>query len=209
MSELDQTIEELEAEVLAELEEAAHDAPTKGSAPAEKMKKAKTVGNDEIQDGGEAAVKADAASLPTDVAADKATEVSGDAQQKGEGKPDPMQKIKKVRAEAAHDDKDKDKDDDDDDLLDDDDEDDDEDDDDLLDDIKNQEDKLDDIIEDRIEDIEEGEYLPIPKDVSKETKELCKGVFKDLYKNDILSINGWKNIIQNPECEDAINKYFD
>ena len=56
MSELDQTIEELEAEVLAELEEAAHDAPTKGSVPAEKMKKAKSVGNDEMQDGGEPVV---------------------------------------------------------------------------------------------------------------------------------------------------------
>jgi len=110
MSELDQTIEELEAEVLAELEEAAHDAPTKGSVPAEKMKKAKTVGNDEVQDGGAAVVKADAASSPTDVAADKATEVSGDAQQKDEGKPDPMQKIKKVRAEAAHEDEDEDED---------------------------------------------------------------------------------------------------
>ena len=108
MSELDQTIEELEAEVLAELEEAAHDAPTKGSVPAEKMKKAKTVGNDEVQDGGAAVVKADAASSPTDVAADKATEVSGDAQQKDEGKPDPMQKIKMVRAEAAHEDEDED-----------------------------------------------------------------------------------------------------
>ena len=72
------------------------------------MKKAKTVGNDEVQDGGEAVVKADAASSPTDVAADKATEVSGDAQQKDEGKPDPMQKIKKVRAEAAHEDEDED-----------------------------------------------------------------------------------------------------
>tara|TARA_A100001035_G_scaffold142784_1_gene112319 strand:- start:2932 stop:4215 length:1284 start_codon:yes stop_codon:yes gene_type:complete len=113
MSELDQTIEELEAEVLAELEEAAHDAPTKGSVPAEKMKKAKTVGHDEVQDGGAAVVKADAASSPTDVAADKATEVSGDAQQKDEGKPDPMQKIKKVRAEAAHEDEDEDEEDDD------------------------------------------------------------------------------------------------
>ena len=115
MSELDQTIEELEAEVLAELEEAAHDAPKSGSVPAEKMKKAKTVGNDEVQDGGAAVVKADAASSPTDVAADKATEVSGDAQQKDEGKPDPMQKIKKVRAEAAHEDEDEDEDEEDDD----------------------------------------------------------------------------------------------
>ena len=102
MSELDQTIEELEAEVLAELEEAnGADAPKKGSVPAEGKKKLKTVGNAEIQDGGKAVVEPDAASSPTDVAADKASEVSGDAQQKSEGKPDPMQKIKKVK-EAAH-----------------------------------------------------------------------------------------------------------
>ena len=102
MSELDQTIEELEAEVLAELEEAnGADAPKKGSVPAEGKKKLKTVGNAEIQDGGKAVVEPDASSSPTDVAADKASEVSGDAQQKGEGKPDPMQKIKKVK-EAAH-----------------------------------------------------------------------------------------------------------
>jgi hypothetical protein len=105
MSELDQTIEELEAEVLAELEEASDgsgaDAPKKGSVPAEGKKKLKTVGNAEVQDGGKAVVEPDAASSPTDVAADKASEVSGDAQQKGEGKPDPMQKIKKVK-EAAH-----------------------------------------------------------------------------------------------------------
>ena len=102
MSELDQTIEELEAEVLAELEEAnGADAPKKGSVPAEGKKKLKTVGNAEVQDGGKAVVEPDAASSPTDIAADKASEVSGDAQQKGEGKPDPMQKIKKVK-EAAH-----------------------------------------------------------------------------------------------------------
>ena len=97
MSELDQTIEELEAEVLAELEETA-DAPKKGSVPAEGKKKLKTVGNAEIQDGGKAVVDPDAASSPTDIAADKASEVSGDAQQKSEGKPDQMKKVK----EAAH-----------------------------------------------------------------------------------------------------------
>ena len=102
MSELDQTIEELEAEVLAELEEAnGADAPKKGSVPAEGKKKLKTVGNAEIQDGGKAVVEPDASSSPTDIAADKASEVSNDAQQKGEGKPDPMQKMKKVK-EAAH-----------------------------------------------------------------------------------------------------------
>ena len=105
MSELDQTIEELEAEVLAELEEAAHDAPTKGSAGAEPMKKVKKVGppqSDEMQDGGDPVVEPDAADSPTDVAADKAKEVSGDEQQKDEGKPDPMKKVKKVK-EDAHD----------------------------------------------------------------------------------------------------------
>jgi len=40
-NELDKSIEELEAEVLAELEEAAHDAPKKGALPPEKMDKAK------------------------------------------------------------------------------------------------------------------------------------------------------------------------
>ena len=100
MSELDQTIEELEAEVLAELEEAAHDAPTKGSAGAEPMKKVKKVGppqSDAMQDGGDPVVEPDDPDSPTDVATDKAKEVSGDAQQKDEGKPDPMKKVKKVK----------------------------------------------------------------------------------------------------------------
>ena len=106
MSELDQTIEELEAEVLAELEEAAHDAPTKGSAGAEPMKKVKKVGppqSDEMQDGGDPVVEPDAADSPTDVAADKAKEVSGDEQQKDEGKPDAIKKIKKVKEDAEMD----------------------------------------------------------------------------------------------------------
>ena len=100
MSELDQTIEELEAEVLAELEEAAHDAPTKGSVAAEPIKKVKKVGpseSDEMQDGGDPVVEPDDPDSPTDVAADKSKEISGDAQQKGEGKPDPMKKVKKVK----------------------------------------------------------------------------------------------------------------
>ena len=103
MSELDQTIEELEAEVLAELEAAAHDAPTNGSAGAETIKKVKKVGppqSDEMQDGGDPVVEPDAADSPTDIAADKAKVVSGDAQQKDEGKPDPMKKIKKVKEDA-------------------------------------------------------------------------------------------------------------
>ena len=87
MSELDTTIEELEAEVLAELEEAAHDAPMKGAAPAEKSEKVKDEVNKEEDLGDE----------PED-ASKSSKEVSGDAQQKGEGKPDPMKKVK----EAAH-----------------------------------------------------------------------------------------------------------
>ena len=87
MSELDTTIEELEAEVLAELEEAAHDAPMKGAAPAEKPERVKDEVNKEEDLGDE----------PED-ASKSSKEVSGDAQQKGEGKPDPMKKVK----EAAH-----------------------------------------------------------------------------------------------------------
>ena len=87
MSELDTTIEELEAEVLAELEEAAHDAPMKGAAPAEKPEKVKDEVNKEEDLGDE----------PED-ASKSSKEVSGDAQQKGEGKPDAPMKVK----EAAH-----------------------------------------------------------------------------------------------------------
>ena len=83
MSELDTTIEELEAEVLAELEEAAHDAPMKSAAPAEKPEKVKDEVNKEEDLGDE----------PED-ASKSSKEVSGDAQQKGEGKPDPMKKLK-------------------------------------------------------------------------------------------------------------------
>ena len=86
MSELDTTIEELEAEVLAELEEAnGADAPMKGAAPAEKPEKVKDEVNKEEDLGDE----------PED-ASKSSKEVSGDAQQKG--KPDPMKKVK----EAAH-----------------------------------------------------------------------------------------------------------
>ena len=93
MSELEQTIEELEAEVLAELEEAS-DPQTKGAAPAEGKKKidAVTPGG-ETEDGGEPVVEPDAKKSPTDVATKKSKEIGGDAQQKGEGKPDKPQKL--------------------------------------------------------------------------------------------------------------------
>ena len=82
--ELEQTIEELEAEVLRELEEAnGADAPKKGAAPAEAKKKinGKTPGG-EVQDGGAAVVDPEASSSPTDVPAKGAKEVGSDAKQK-------------------------------------------------------------------------------------------------------------------------------
>ena len=95
-NELDQTIEELEAEVLAELEEANGDAPKKGAAPAEKGSKVEG----EVEDLGgakpEAKVEkgADEDRKEKDLTAKtKSKEVSGDAQQKGEGKPDAPQKL--------------------------------------------------------------------------------------------------------------------
>ena len=102
MSELDKTIEELEAEVLAELEEAAHDAPTKGAAPAEKTQKVKPDGVNKEEDGGEAVVSPEDKSSPTDVAAKGAKEVGGDAQQKSEGAPEKMAKLKKVKEEVGY-----------------------------------------------------------------------------------------------------------
>ena len=109
MSELEQTIEELEAEVLAELEEAS-DAQTKGATPAEPKKKidAVTPGG-EVDDGGAAVVDPEAKTSPTDVAAKKAKAIGGDAQQKGAGKSDGHQKLAaghtpegEVVAEAKH-----------------------------------------------------------------------------------------------------------
>ena len=89
-NELDKSIEELEAEVLAELEEAAHDAPTKGAAPADKMDKAK---GGEVQDLGKAVTDPNQKDAPSKKSAAAAKEVGGDAAQKGEGKPDKMKKL--------------------------------------------------------------------------------------------------------------------
>jgi hypothetical protein len=93
MSELDKTIEELEVEVLAELEEASKQ-PTDGAAPSAKAEKidAVTPGG-EVEDGGAAVVDPEAKSSPTDVASKKAKEVKGDAQQKGAGKADKPEKL--------------------------------------------------------------------------------------------------------------------
>lgn len=93
MSELDKTIEELEADVLAELEEASKQ-PTDGAAPAAKAEKiaVKTPGG-EVVDGGPAVVDPEAKSSPTDVATKKAKEVKSDAQQKSAGKADKPEKL--------------------------------------------------------------------------------------------------------------------
>ena len=93
MSELDKTIEELEAEVLAELEEA-EDPTKKGAAPAEKSDKIdKVTPGGEVQDTGEPVDEPDQKDAPAKKIAAKAKEVSGDAQQKGEGKPDKPEKL--------------------------------------------------------------------------------------------------------------------
>ena len=76
MSELDQTIEELEAEVLAELEEA--EDPTKqGAAPAEKSKM-----KNDAEDTGKPVVDPEQKDAPAKKVAAKAKEVSGDANKK-------------------------------------------------------------------------------------------------------------------------------
>ena len=86
--ELEKTIEELEAEVLAELEEA-EDPTKKGAAPAEKADKldGKTPGG-EVDDLGNPVVDPDQKDAPAKKSAAKAKETSGDAQQKGEGSAD-------------------------------------------------------------------------------------------------------------------------
>ncbi len=104
MSELEQTIEELEAEVLAELEEASD--PKSGAAPAAKAEKADDVTPDgktvELNKGGVplAKVEKDAVKASNDPedeigkkAAAAAKVASGDAQQKGAGKADTPQKL--------------------------------------------------------------------------------------------------------------------
>ena len=93
MSNTEKTIEELEAEVMAELEEGMHDAPTQGAVPAEPMKKKK---NGEMQDTGAAVTSPTQGDAPAKKVAKAAKEISGDPQQKGEGKPDKMSKAKEA-----------------------------------------------------------------------------------------------------------------
>ena len=91
MSEIEKTIEELEAEVLSELEEQA-DAPKKGAAKAEPQLKASDASS--VTPGGEVVDMGPAVTHPSDksgpgtAAGKKAAEKKGDAAQKSEGKPD-------------------------------------------------------------------------------------------------------------------------
>ena len=91
MSEIEKTIEELEAEVLSELEEQA-DAPKKGAAPAEPQLKASDASSvtpgGEVQDMGPAVTHPSDKSGPGTQAGKKADEKKGDAAQKKELKPE-------------------------------------------------------------------------------------------------------------------------
>ena len=113
MSELEKTIEELEQEVLAELEEAsekplgkaadlglgsdnAGDSVSNAKDPKPNVAgadKAEKVEGEKAKDGGKEVDSPEAKSSPTDVAAKNAKPVSGDAQQKGAGKADTPQKL--------------------------------------------------------------------------------------------------------------------
>ena len=97
-TELEKTIEELEAEVLSELEEAnGADAPKKSAVPAETVGKAKSNPEDApMQDTGAAVVSPTQGDAPAKKVAGAAKEVSGDPAQKGEGKPDAMSKAKEA-----------------------------------------------------------------------------------------------------------------
>ena len=118
MSELEKTIEELEQEVLAELEEASEKPLDDGTSGSKKdlglgsnnadegvskakdpkanvagADKAEKVDGEKAKDGGKEVDSPEAKSSPTDVAAKNAKPVSGDAQQKGAGKADTPQKL--------------------------------------------------------------------------------------------------------------------
>ena len=86
-NELDKTIEELEAEVLSELEEAnGQDAPMKSAGKPDPMDKSEA----EVVDTGAPVVSPTQKDAAAKKLAAKAKEIGGDAQQKGEGAPDKM-----------------------------------------------------------------------------------------------------------------------
>lgn len=89
-NELDKTIEELEAEVLGELDEAnGADAPKKSAGAADKMDSVEG----EVEDTGAAVTDPEQKDSPAKKIASKVKQVSGDAQQKGGSSPDKMQKL--------------------------------------------------------------------------------------------------------------------
>ena len=86
-NELDKTIEELEAEVLGELDEAnGADAPMKSAGAADKMDSIKG----EVEDTGAAVTDPEQKDSPAKKIASKVKQVSGDAQQKSQGAADKM-----------------------------------------------------------------------------------------------------------------------
>ena len=93
MSELEKTIEELEKEVLAELEEA-EDPTKKGAAPAAKAEKIDTATpGGEVEDGGAPVVSPDQGDSPAKKLVAKAKEISGDKTKKCAGKADAPEKL--------------------------------------------------------------------------------------------------------------------
>ena len=104
VNELDKSIEELEAEVIAELEESADELdeasdamkPKKGSLPAEKGSKVEG----ERQDTGAAVVDGEQSSAPAKAVAAKAKDVSGDAQQK-DSEPDEKMNSKRSKDDTS------------------------------------------------------------------------------------------------------------
>ena len=98
-NELDKTIEELEAEVIAELDEAKTKQPNDSGLKSEPGSKV----DGERQDMGPAVVSPDAKSDPGKEATKKAKPVKGDAQQKGEKPAEPMKKKLAAGDEIDHD----------------------------------------------------------------------------------------------------------
>ena len=97
-NELDKTIEELEAEVLDELEEAnGQDAPMQSAGKADKMDSIPG----EVQDTGNPVVSPDQKDAAAKKIAAKAKKVSGDASQKSAGKSDSMDKPNDGEGKAA------------------------------------------------------------------------------------------------------------
>ena len=86
-NELDKTIEELEADVLGELDEAnGADAPKKSAGAADKMDSI----DGEVEDTGAAVTDPEQKDSPAKKIASKVKQVSGDAQQKSQGAPEKM-----------------------------------------------------------------------------------------------------------------------